>query len=387
VSDLLAYEQREGLRQRVRKPADAAAMRNAVHVIVANLAHAVPFPSEEGSAIILPLANSRGKPVEPVPDGFSKGLPAIVEGLHAGGMLTLRRPDEPRLATTIAPASGFRMRMLAAGVHAGDLGRRVVLNRLRLSRREKDGPRTFFPIPDTEEASGLRDQLDMINAGLAGAALAYMGNAPVDVGDRMLVRCFNLPAGITAPCLDYGGRLAGGFWMNMPKSQRQHIRIGGEAVVELDYGQVFPRLAFGLVGSCPPDVADLYHLPELDAEPGGPYRDGVKQGFNALLWGTKRWTGEIVAALPRGWPASRLRSALVVKYPVLADLLRPGSKTAGYRLLYLESTIMVAVLLTCMAEGIVALPIHDAVLAPASAVDTVREIMEQSALPANTLVP
>ena len=380
VADLLDYERREGVRLRQRKPDDHAGMCNAVHVIVANLAHVVLFhPHDHDTCVILPMSHARGPRTEPLPPGFGAGLPSIVRSLHAIGLLALTPAEGQRLASTIRPTAGFRFRVLANGVGGSDIGRRIVRDLLRLSRREKDDSRTHFPLPATLEATLFRDQMDRINASLATADLAYLGNDPVDVGDRLLTRYFSLPRGIETPCLDYGGRLFGGWWQPMPKAQRRHIRICGEPVVELDYGQVFPRLAFSLVGELPPEGTDLYAVAELVAEHGNEYRSGAKKGFNALLYGACRWGEAVASILPSNWPASRFRKALTAQHPALTELLRPGSN-AGYRLLHRESTILVAVLLACSASGIVALPIHDAVLVPASVAETVMGIMSDCAL-------
>jgi hypothetical protein len=322
----------------------------------------------------LTVAHPRGRQAEQPREGFGKGLPALLEGLHALGVATLHKPEQYRMATTVAPALGFRIRLLEEDVAPDDIGREVDPDRmLRLSQRVGE-QRTYFAVPDTAEASQHRQDMALINTHLAGARIAYLGNDPVDVGDRLLVRRFNLPLGIDRPCLDFGGRLCGGFWQNMKRERRSHIRIAGEEVVELDYGQIFLRLAYGQVGALPPEGIDLYAIPGL-----GEHRDGVKQGVNALLWDAKRWNRKIVAALPPGWTATKLRRALADHHPPIADLFQSGRVT-GYRLLRRESAVMVAVLLACVDADIVALPIHDAVLVPASVARAVASIMEQSAL-------
>lgn len=373
--DLLDQERRARTRQRARKPSDHAAMVNAVHAIVANLAHVVLFPPEDGVAIILPLGHARGRQIGIVPSGFGKGLRALLEGLRAVGVLDFAKPHHARLATTVGPTPAFRETVLAAGITGDDIGRAPVLDRVMLSRRERDRSRTYFAMPDTPETSRFRNEMDIINDHLAGADITYVGNVPVDVRDRLLVRRFNLPRGVPAPCLKYGGRAFGGFWQPMGKDRRRHIRVGGEPVVELDFGQMFPRLAYGLVGGHPPEGEDLYQLPGL----AGEHRAGAKKGFNALLYGTRRWNEEIASRLPPAWTASRLRKAVAQRHPMLAELLQPGS-VAGYRLMFLESSIMVTVLLACIGIGITALPIHDAVLVPASVAVSVSGIMEREAL-------
>ncbi len=375
VAELLAYEEREGLRKRRRKHDAEAAMRSAVHTIVANLAHMVLFPpSASGVGLILPLGHRRGPQAGPSHDGFGEALPALLESLQALGVLTLAKPEQYRQATTVAPTIGFHFKLAEAGVEVTDIGRKINPERLVLLSRRRGEGRTFFPVPATPETWRHQANMARINTRLAGADVAYVGNEPVDVGNRLLVRRFNLPEGIEEPCLDFGGRLCGGFWQNMPKHQRRHIRIDGEEAVELDYGQVFPRLAYGLAGAVPPQGTDLYAIPGLEGN-----RDGVKRGFNALLWGTKRWNPEIADALPREWTAKALRRALAAAHPAIAGLLQSGPLT-GYRLLHRESSVMLTVLLACMAAGIIALPIHDAVLVPASTAHAVAEIMEQSAL-------
>ncbi len=356
-------------------------MLNAISVIVANLAHLILYPPAEGEAVslILPTGHGRAAAVEKREPGFGEPLPALLAGLAEVGVLSVRRPTEHRHATTIAPTAAFRLRLVAFGVSGGDIGRRIDPQRLlRLSQRLKDWrteERIFFPVPDTPETAQLREQMRLINEGLASARLAYLGNDPVDVGDRLLVRRFNLPTSVETPCVFYGGRLWGGFWQNMGREKRQHIRINGEPAVELDYGQMFPRLAYGLVSERPEPGFDLYAIPGLEG-----HRDGVKQGVNALIWGVRRnWPSEIAKELPQGWTVNALRSAFLARHPKLSPLFDQGD-LLGYRLLFLESAITVAVLIACLACDIAALPIHDAVLVPTSAAVTVSEIMTDTAL-------
>lgn len=377
VSDLLSYEEREGVRRRKRKPDAHRGLVNAVYVIVANLARRVLFPGDGGGNLILPLGHPKRAQVYPTPMGFGKDLAGTVEGLVAIGMASLHRPHKTRHATTIAPSMGFRSAMLASGVTGADIGRRKVPDRLRLSRKE-GGVRLPIAVPKGLEAELLRGQVDTINDGLVKASIAYLGNTSVDVGDRFMVRHFSHPVGVDHPSFDYGGRLFGGCWQNMGRNQRQNLRIDGEAVAELDYGQVFPRLAYALAGAAPPED-DLYLLPELMDEQGSPYREGVKRGMNALLWGTRRWNDEITPLLPKSWTSTRLRKALSDHHPAIAHLLTPEAIT-GHRLSRMESNIIVAVTLACLSEGITALPIHDAVLVPVSKVSVVREIMAREAL-------
>ena len=50
----------------------------------------------------------------------------------------------------------------------------------------------------------------------------------------------------------------------------------------------------------------------------------------------------------------------------------------GFELMRMESDIMVSVLLSCFSRGIIALPIHDAVLCPRSKAKEVEGIMKET---------
>ncbi|WP_229447872.1 hypothetical protein [Nitratireductor sp. B36] len=219
----------------------------------------------------------------------------------------------------------------------------------------------------------MRGEIHQINEWLSDGDISYVGNLSIDVRDRSLVRCFNLPPHIEVPSLDFGGRLFGGFWQRHGWEVRQHIRINGESVAEVDYGQMMPRLAYAEIGEKPPE-GDLYAIAGLEGS-----RAAVKKALNALLFkvGTmRRWPQEILDGLPQGWTGTKLRKAILCRHPSLASLVGSG---AGYRLFNRESTIMCAVLLRCMGAGIVVLPIHDAVICSASSVPTVSTIMQEEA--------
>jgi len=57
---------------------------------------------------------------------------------------------------------------------------------------------------------------------------------------------------------ELGGRFHGGFWQQLPKSYREHIRINDQPTVEVDYSGLHPALAYALQGATPP--ADPYTL-------------------------------------------------------------------------------------------------------------------------------
>lgn len=371
-NELLAHEARNQLRQRKRKPADLAAFENAVGVIVANLAHFTLFPPEAG-AIILPMGHPRAARVEASVPGFGTALGTIVSAMETIGVLHSTEPEIARFATTIAPTQAFRDEVLARHIGGEDFEWRRIGDSLRLTHKDTKGRKTRLRVPKTAEAASLRQEVEAINEWLARADISYIGNMPLDVRDRRLVRCFNQPPHINLPSLSYGGRLFGGFWQRHGWHVRQHIRIGGESVAEVDYGQMLPRLAYAEADREPP-TGDLYAVAGTEG-----CRATVKKAFNALLFkvGTlRRWPLEILDELPEGWTGAILRTAILGLHPGISRLVGTG---IGYRLFHHESTIMCAVLMRCMAVGVVALPVHDAVVCPASAVHVVSNIMREEA--------
>jgi hypothetical protein len=86
---------------------------------------------------------------------------------------------------------------------------------------------------DNPTTQRFRKELRAINEWLDGADIAFDAatfDKPVNVQVRQLRRQFTLGR------FDRGGRLFGGFWINLPKSARlEGLRIEGEGVAGLDY--------------------------------------------------------------------------------------------------------------------------------------------------------
>ncbi|WP_321343065.1 hypothetical protein [Breoghania sp.] len=381
VTHVLQYEVASSIRRRQRKEADLEAFRNAVAVIVANLAHLIVFPGDDSGGIILPLGHARGHRSSDLP-GFGKALKATVEALQAIDVLTIVWPDNPSHAASIRPTRTFRQQVETGGINQPtDFDRRSMIDPVSLTRKDIYGRREEIPLPSAA-TEALRAEVRLFNAWLIRADLGYEGPEKIDIADRLLRRRFNLPPNVESPCLDYGGRLFGGFWQPMRRTLRHHIRIGGEPIAELDYGQILPRLAYASTQQEPPS-GDIYDLPLPAA--WRTERCVVKKAFNTLLFSTKRlraWPLEIARKLPALGPderasVARFRKALLHRHPALRPILETG---VGHALMHTESQVLCSVLHECLSKGIVVLPIHDAVLCPVSTVPAVKVIMETQAL-------
>jgi len=232
-------------------------------------------------------------------------------------------------------------------------------------------PTLFFD--ETRDTGKLRREVDRINRRLADADIEVVRENdfwPVDPTDRRLRRIFNNGSWME------GGRFAGGFWMNMPKKDRfRLIHIGGEPIVSADYKQLFPHLAYAMANALDPTVKspedDLYEMlghPEC--------RAGWKKIVNAMLFTEKRlavWPDETGALMPKGM---RPKDAYAIVERVHAPLTGLFWTGVGYHLMNTESRILVRALETLAKRGVVALPIHDAVLVAESAAKVAREVLQ-----------
>jgi hypothetical protein len=212
-----------------------------------------------------------------------------------------------------------------------------------------------------QELSGINEWLDQADITFESTGF----DKPVDTQARQLRRQFTLGR------FDCGGRLFGGFWINLPQRVRlQGIRIDGEEVVGLDYSALNPRLAYYLADA-DPSPGDAYTLAGLEQ-----FRDGVKRVFNAMLFKhpVTQFPEGARALFPRKVKCSNVTDAILQRHPMLKGVL--SSEETGHQLQFIESEIMMRVLRKCLERDIVALPIFDCVIVKSSAEETVKEIMK-----------
>lgn len=161
----------------------------------------------------------------------------------------------------------------------------------------------------------------------------WPGCLPVDAGERLLRRFF------TRGSFESGGRLFGGFWQRMPKDlRRRAILIDAEEVACLDYGQMAPRILYGLAGQTLV-AQDAYTLPGLEG-----CRAGVKKVMNAVLFAEApltRFPKDTRSLFPRRVNLSQVVAALEQTHAPIRSAFFTG---IGHRLQFVESQILVEVL-------------------------------------------
>ena len=140
---------------------------------------------------------------------------------------------------------------------------------------------------------------------------------------------------------------------------------------------------------------DLYAIQGLEG-----YRSGVKRAMNCFLFdgGTRRsWpdtfgigvgddkaaddnpdgvAASFEARLPASWGVARTNEAILHVHPALKNAWGRGF---GYRLMFVESQVLVAILQDLAARNIPALGLHDGLLVGVSDREAAKEAMRRAA--------
>jgi hypothetical protein len=248
---------------------------------------------------------------------------------------------------------------------------------LVILKSDKDEDRKSTPIDysDSKNTRQWRGQIKRINKWLAAADVDLLDHGQIlsvsDDGEIIAPFQMSLRRIFNNGSWRQGGRLFGGFWMSMKKEDRQQrIRIGGEIIEEVDYDQLYPTLAYVRARAEMPD-GDFY-----DIAGDGSSRAGWKILVNAMLFAEKRlgsWPKNTKIHFPG---ELKLRDAVRMVEKKHAPLIPLFGTGIGYELMYFESEMLIAVISHLFENGIVALPLHDAVLVSRSNAKAAQNAMQ-----------
>jgi hypothetical protein len=196
----------------------------------------------------------------------------------------------------------------------------------------------------------------------------------IDVRDRFLQRQFTYASWTS------GGRLLGGFWTPMSKvDRRERILLNGERTVELDYNSIPFHSLYASVKAAPPE-ADIYQITGTDPTS----RAGVKTLMLALTFDKKpnrrkfpKGSGDKLSKADRAKGAPKIIELVKAHHRPIAHLL---GDNRGHGLQFIESQVLIAVLLQLKQEGLVGLPVHDCLVVPISQADRISTIMQSVSL-------
>jgi hypothetical protein len=369
VAEVIATLDADVPRQRKRKVADLETHTALVTTVIANLAYAL-VAKREPPRIAVPLGKPKAKLSRYERPGF-RLLAATLDDLDATDFLMLTKSERRGRVSTIEPTPRLARLVSDAGTTFADFTRARGEETITLSRSQWDYPagikrREWLDYSDTAETRRYRQEMVEVNDYLEEASLSWRDtSAPArDLGERRLHRAFNLPAWVRPqrPVFRFGGRLFGGFWENAPSVSRSSLRIEGESHADLDFKNLFARLAYVYAGFPPPSPRDdLYAVPGFEN-----HRRGIKLVTSAMLFSRtrlRRLPRDAKPYLPPGTTAATVRSAILIRHPALASIFEKG---VGFSLMFTESQILVAVLLSLYRRGITGLPMHDGIMVPRS---------------------
>lgn len=373
VGQLLTYEAYKKTRQRKRNAKDMESFKKIVSAIISDLVHN-RLTSPDKLLYISLSKRILGKPGRYTSPILSKVLPDILEILSAPEMsfvLTEKghqgfdRSSNRR--TTITCGSRLISLLSTHELSLHDLTQNLTQETIIMKAPKESyfDKGDWSGYEDSDLTMSYRTQLYSINSWLAEAEIHC--DIDVDISDRILKRHF------ANNSFESGGRLFGGFWQHMSKVQRKStIVIDEESVTTLDFSQAAPRIAYGLAEAQPP-IGDAYTLP------CGKYnRKDIKKIFNAMIYAQeplKRFPKDTREAFERGTSFRDVQDAIMNHHKPISHLFGKG---IGMKLMFIESQILISALLECQSRGIVALPVHDALIVPNSRKAEVRDIMLDS---------
>ncbi|WP_085890256.1 hypothetical protein, partial [Pseudooceanicola marinus] len=339
---LEAHEEEAGLRKRKRRPNDKRTFERMLTALASDLA--INALCDEATGLHLSRSNrhlgrvsrygnaATSKTLRQLLDLMADPRVALIEQ-----KLGYRAKKGQSKRTVVVPSVRLQQLVQLYELTPADFGERprpepIELKSCPVSRKKRG---QLIDYPETAITMGLRSQVREINVFLSMASLDFTGSAAVDVNKRQLRRVF------TRESFESGGRLFGGFWQLMSKRDRlSHLKINGEDVIELDYGQVMPRLVYALAGQVP-GMDDLYAIPGFEE-----YRPGIKKVASSMLFveaPKSRFPVDTRHLFPKAVKIGDVTDAIMAAHPDIAGYFFTG---IGHRCQFLESEILVEVLLT-----------------------------------------
>lgn len=378
---LLLHETNSGARKRARKKADKEKFGLAVEALACNL---ILLSAIESGSPKLAVPRSHGflwrgdGNANPI---YGQHFLTAIDLLSSLGLIEEERRGyrlsaRMRVPSLIQPSNALTQHLPLAppdwrSVQQIDDHSLIILK----EGKDDNGRAASIAFRETANTRQFAAQIRRINEFLRSADIEVTGqDAGLSLGKdgqviapyrRSLRRIFN-----NANWL-HGGRLAGGFWMGMERAERfERIRIDGQRIADVDYRQLFPRLAYVRADKPQPE-GDIY-----DVAGDGSGRDGWKKIMNAMLFSDgplRNWPEDTLQHFP---PGMKLRDAiemLSAGHAPIADLFGTG---LGFQLMRIESDMLITVITHLASIGVTALPLHDAVLVAESKTDVAADAMQ-----------
>ena len=246
-------------------------MRKPLEALVCNFAYAVLKPSDTG-AITVPLSKRVIRSRYDNPAVTPETMRHLIDTLAAQDFFTVTK-GTLKSVTTVKPSDWFKGRLADRGVTLADFCRHkseelVILSKTSKSLQSNAAGTWGFSkrsewidYESTTKTNAIWSRVKRVNTTLAEGDIGFIEDGALPIIDpyvRTLRRYFSHLPGQSVE-FQSGGRLFGGFWMNLSKWRRKGIRINGEPPALLDFSNMFANLLYAEIGELPPN-GDLYDL-------------------------------------------------------------------------------------------------------------------------------
>lgn len=368
TNQLMNLERHEGLRVRARKKKDEEIFRRQIEAIACEAAHR--YITDPNKRIAISLSNQKLSRRDSESNILNNTLSQNLKNLARLEMsfIELEAGNQKLgLVTTFWAGKRLitRINELKLTYHDFAVEKSLNVIELRGAKTHKGGKGKLIKYEETDLTRQYKDEMEQINNHLREADICYQGDKDIDDSRRELKRIF------TNGSFEESGRLYGGFWSNMKNEDRRDITIDDDWVISLDFGQMGLRLAYSLA-KAPITFDDGYLIPGWERA-----REGIKKLISIMLNSEHSYEIYVPSSIKRTYKVrpdteQRLFDDIRQFHAPIAHLFRTP---LGTKFMFLESEILIDILLELNSKGITALPIHDCVLVKQSDSDTAKGIM------------
>ena len=377
------FERKYETRKRARKKKDQQIFQQTVYCIVSNLVIAELKFQERGIRITRShgTLGKRDRYRAPV---LGKTFPYVIDVMNEPEMGLLKQKkaepsvDDTRHQSIIFPTVRIdtRINELDLSVHdfgPSDLSEVIILKGKKEDYFDKVGYASYEDTPDTVR---MREEMVLLNDWLSHMDIQLVSSDPyyqkeikyIQIHNRKLRRFFTRGD----RSFKSGGRLFGGFWLDMNKAMRRNtIYLDEENTCTLDYKNMAPRILYGLA-EAEIDQDDAYTIRGYEA-----YRSGIKTVFNTMInknGPLSKFPKGVKKEFERNHTIQWVSDAIRKRHKPIAKFL---DTEIGHAIQKIESDIIVKCMLLCKERDIPVLPIHDALLFPFDKETEGREIMKR----------
>jgi hypothetical protein len=368
IHQLQSYESHDQLRKRSRKKRDLEIFKRQIEAIICEAAHRHLTGTDKRIAVSLSNRHLSRKDSES--RILNNTLSQNIKNLASPEMAFLELQTGNQMTgevTTFWAGKRLKTRLNELKLTYTDLALEKSKNIIELRAEKAHGQAKgkLIKYPETALTAQYRDEMEQINAFLRDADICYQGEKDIDDSRVELKRIFNNSS------FEQSGRLYGGFWISMKSEDLKEVTIDDEWVTALDYGQMAVRLAYSLV-KAPIVFDDGYLIPNWEKA-----REATKKLINVMLNSTT----------PHDWTVPKKVKKLYpyhenIERHLIEDIHSFHKPIAylfggqhGMKFMFMESEILIDVLLELNSQGIVALPIHDGLLVKPSQQEVAKRVM------------